>query len=277
MIMDVNQRNVQAAVDEGIPAVHGDARDVDNWETDERFGAFGHMLALTDNGGLNQLLATTWAPLLGRKFVYAWNSGRHKADTTDRFASLPRPSVISEEIRNGAAAFVVADQAAMPQAVPLFGITVDGIKPVSEDPFPEGTAHLFLVRSGGYLDRAIDRGSRIQVSCASLGELNEKLIEEALRCEPRLSRDQLRSDLLAQEKLMPPFLGHGVAAPHAFSKQVSRRICVWAEISPPLEIPDLDEPVHTAYCIISPAGDPEGHLATLAEIAKKHYDSDGPD
>lgn len=277
MIMDVNQRNVQTAMEEGIPAIHGDARDVDTWETDERFGAFGHMLALTDNAGLNQLLATTWAPLLGRKVVHAWNSGRHKADVADRFASLPRPSVLSEEIRNGAAAFVVANQAAMPQAVALFGITPDGIKTVSEDPLPEGTPHLFLVRSGGYLDRAIERGSRIQVSCDSLNALNELLIEEALRCEPRLSREQLRSDLLAQEKLMPPFLGHGVAAPHAFSTQVARRICVCAVIKPALEIPNLDEPVHTAYCIISPAGDPEGHLATLAEIAKKHYDSGGPD
>ena len=81
------------------------------------------------------------------------------------------------------------------------------------------------------------------------------------------------SDVSAQNGTIPcgfpTVLGHGVAAPHAYSSALSERLCAIVRVPAGLDVETLDgEPVRLVFLLLSPAGDPEGHLATLADIAR---------
>lgn len=75
-------------------------------------------------------------------------------------------------------------------------------------------------------------------------------------------------DLSEQGRVFPAFLGNGVAIPHVYCADLDYRICFVAHLKDGLSIPGQDEAIDFVFFIISPKGDTEGHLATLAEIAK---------
>jgi len=69
-------------------------------------------------------------------------------------------------------------------------------------------------------------------------------------------------------KIVPTLLGHGVAIPHLYSSTIERRACVLVRLKTPLTVPDQEEALANLFFLVSPAGDPEGHLATMGEIAR---------
>ena len=75
-------------------------------------------------------------------------------------------------------------------------------------------------------------------------------------------------DLEEQGRVFPAFLGHGIAIPNLYCENLDYRICFIAHLKKGLTIPGQDEAIDLIFFIISPEGDTEGHLATLAEIAK---------
>ena len=56
------------------------------------------------------------------------------------------------------------------------------------------------------------------------------------------------------------------------------RICAIARLNRGIDVGAADQkPVNLVFLVISPQGDPEGHLATLAEIAKLTIESENRD
>jgi PTS system fructose-specific IIA component len=89
------------------------------------------------------------------------------------------------------------------------------------------------------------------------------------KSSPSLSKELVVSELIEREAAFPTGLGHGVAVPHAYSGALDSRFCVIAQIPNGVDFgaPD-DEPAKLVFLLLSPPGDPEGHLATLADIAR---------
>ena len=106
------------------------------------------------------------------------------------------------------------------------------------------------------------------MEAGSLTELYQQLANYVVERNPGVSKEQMLRDTLEPGELVPAWLGHGVAVPHLYSSHLSHRVCVLARLAPPgLHVPEQDA-LRFVFFLVSPAGDPEGHLATLAEIAR---------
>ncbi|MEL7210383.1 MAG: PTS sugar transporter subunit IIA, partial [Actinomycetota bacterium] len=103
-----------------------------------------------------------------------------------------------------------------------------------------------------------------------------RIAEAMVRVVPTLDREATVRDLLDRESSFPTAMGHGTALPHAYSSQVPGRLCAIARIrGEGVDFgPGAAEPVRLVFCLLSPVGDPEGHLATLAEIARLIVDEE---
>jgi PTS system nitrogen regulatory IIA component len=107
------------------------------------------------------------------------------------------------------------------------------------------------------------------VSAADTRELFGRMLDEVVRWFPTLPRDETLRELLQREQVVPTAIGHGIAIPHVSSRAMAERVCVVARIDPGIAFsPDDLEPVVLMFMLLSPQGDPEGHLATIAEIAR---------
>ena len=125
-----------------------------------------------------------------------------------------------------------------------------------------------LRRSEGFLLRALHSGGFINTGCENIESLYKLLANIAAEHLPWSSQEQILEDLEEQGRVFPAFLGHGIAIPHLYCENLDYRICFIAHLKKGLTIPGQDEAIDFIFFIISPEGDTEGHLATLAEIAK---------
>jgi mannitol/fructose-specific phosphotransferase system IIA component (Ntr-type) len=126
---------------------------------------------------------------------------------------------------------------------------------------------LVLRREGQALLRGLSHGAVIDLVPGSFEDVQQQLARAAVDCEPVIRVELLQADIAERQRAMPAFLGHGIAAPHAFVRGLNRRIVVLGRLPDGVTVPDQDEPVTLVFLIVSPSGDPEGHLATLADVA----------
>jgi NhaP-type Na+/H+ or K+/H+ antiporter/mannitol/fructose-specific phosphotransferase system IIA component (Ntr-type) len=294
--IDSNSRNVAKAREEGFDAYHEDALDADNLVLRERFQTVGHLIALTDNIELNQLLGKHWQSYVGRYKTHAWRPvttanvnkpGRGGAATSTTlepigsiFGDVARPSVVSGELERLESLIEVITvpetEGDKPPVIPghaLLVFTSNAVIPLAKDAdvskhLKAGNRIATLHRSRGFLRRALDEGAFVEPEADDLESLYQALVERAALLVPQLSVKETMEDLYAQQKAFPAFLGHGIAVPHVYSSQVPERICIFAKLEKPLPFMGQDEQIRIVFFIISPSGDSEGHLATLAEIAR---------
>ena len=125
-----------------------------------------------------------------------------------------------------------------------------------------------LRRSEGFLRRAVQSGDFLQLQCDSIEHLYKDLAEAASERINSISTELVLDKLGDQSKIFPAFLGHGIAIPHIYSKDIDQRVCFVAHLEQGIEIPGQDEAIEFVFFLISPEGDSEGHLATLADIAR---------
>ena len=108
----------------------------------------------------------------------------------------------------------------------------------------------------------------MRIECENIEALYEQLSTVATEHLQNISKETILEDLGAQGRVFPAFLGHGIAIPHVYCEALNHRVCFIAQIATGLEIPGQDEAINFVFFLLSPTGDTEGHLATLAEIAK---------
>lgn len=284
VLLDTNARNIAIAQKDGLVALHRDGMEAEKIHEEEQalFGA-GQVLALTDNVELNQLLMQRWAGELDNEKVFGWIP----ADNTTQedqltgqsvFGDLSRPAVIGSELLQGESSFESVrweDGMSLPSGDwhPLYIRRGKVLKAVPHDGalkewVKDGDEVICLRRSEGFLRRALQSGDFLQVDCADIESLYSQLAHVAAEQIEGLSEDQILEDLGAQGKVLPTFLGHGIAIPHVYSSNLNLRVCFLVTLKQALKVSGQDEPINCAFFLISPTGDSQGHLATLAEIAR---------
>jgi len=284
ILLDTNARNITLARKEGIPALHGDGMEAEKlYEQEQALFGTGYVLALTDNVELNQLLMQRWAHELDNEKVFGWiptDSPTNEDHLTGLsvFGDLSRPAVIGSELLQDESSFesvVWEDGMTLPSGDwhPLFIRRGKQLKAVPQDTAlkemvkPDDEV-ICLRRAEGFLLRALQRGDHLSIECETIEELYEKLAHLATEATEEISVEKILEDLSTQGQLFPAFLGHGIAIPHVYCAELNHRICYVARLPNGLEIPGHLEAIDSVFFLLSPSGDSEGHLSTLAEIAK---------
>ncbi len=299
VIIDSNLRNVNKAKEEGFDAFHEDALDAESLLERDEFNTVGQVLAVTDNVELNQLIARHWRHHVGRYNVFGWkpvapatpnNTGqaaRGTAPTSPKqermgavFGNVARPSVVSGELERKEAAIDIIpipvtedDKVVVPEGHPLFVIRENKLTPLESDRCEDeqikpGDQVIILHRSRGFLRRALQNGAFMEPEAESLEALYKLITEHATSLEPKLEQEVMLENLYEQQKAFPAFLGNGVAVPHIYSSIVKERLCIFARPTEALPFMGQEDQIRYVFFIISPSGDSEGHLGTLAEIAR---------
>ena len=290
LLLDTNARLVAEARAEGLPALCENALNVELAEEHDEFQPIGNLLALTDNNELNELLCHRWGHVIGHEGTYRWSPAQGGAAPASKsghgrvvFAKMARPSVIAAELMLREARVHAAPDDEVPfEGVPLLTLRggeilptlapediVPDLLPVESNPDePTASRVLVLERTEGFLSRSLVAGGVLDVAAGTLTDLYQQLIAYVVERNPAVSKEQMLRDTLEPTELVPAWLGHGVAIPHLYSSHLSHRVCVLARLAPPgLRTPE-QQALRFVFFLVSPSGDPEGHLATLAEIAR---------
>lgn len=279
ILLDTNAKAVAEARREGLTAFVEDARDVTIQEREE-MQPIGNLLALTDNVDLNLLLCQRWLEVLGRDHVFMWSPATQKLDADHPghvvWPKLPRPSLISGELARGET--TVVEREALRRGWSYLGIPIlatpgeqvffdlGDSEPRDSD---EDTPTLYLRREADYLTRSLRRELVVRLRVKNQEELFKELVERIVSLYPKIDRERTIHELLERERVFPTALGHGVAIPHAFANELDMRVCAVAQLEQPIPFGAPDgQDVKLAFLLLSPKGDPEGHLATVADIAR---------
>ena len=284
ILLDTNTRNIALAQKEGILAMHHDGMEAEKlYENEQTLCGAGYVLALTDNVELNQILMQRWAEELDSEKVFGWiplnnPTEEHQLTGQSVFGNLSRPAVIGSELLQGESSFetVVWEEGkslASGDWHPLFLRRGKTLKAIPQDislkemvkPLDEV---ICLRRSEGFLMRAINRGDILEIDCESTESLYEQLAVVEMEHVPSILKERVIKDLNEQSRLFPAYLGHGIAIAHVYCEDLDHRICFVAHLKNVLSIQGLEDDIDLVFFIISPQGDIDGHLATLAEIAK---------
>lgn len=284
LLLDTNARNIALAQKEGLPAMHCDGMEAEKLYENEQalFGA-GYVLALTDNIELNELLMQRWGEELDNEKVFGWiptdaPSSDDRLVGQSVFGDLSRPAVIGSELMQGESNFEVViweEGKSLPSGDwhPLFIRRGKQLRAIPQDSslkemVKDEDEVICLRRSEGFLLRALQSGGFLRIECNTLDALYEQLARVAVEQVEALSEEKILEDLGAQGRIFPAFIGHGIAIPHVYCEDLDYRICFVAQLTNPLEIPGQDEAIDFVFFLLSPTGDSEGHLATLADIAR---------
>lgn len=282
VLMDTNSRLAKESRREGFTVLAEDALQVEQLEDRVELHPVGHMIALTDNAELNTLLCQRWSDMVDPDHLYRWSVLNQRQPTIARnqgipvYAQLPRPSALAAELQSGESRMQVIKGGADDFiGTPLVGVadqTVHIPARGRESEFDPAAMDWILVlqRQAGSLIRALEQGGGLDIEAESMRELYGKLTEFVANRHPGLSRGESLEELLAPGKMIPAFIGHGIAIPHLYSPDIFQRVCVLARIGSGLTVDGQSDrdPLRLVFFLISPSDDPEGHLDTLADIAR---------
>jgi mannitol/fructose-specific phosphotransferase system IIA component (Ntr-type) len=284
ILLDTNARNIALARKEGLPALLRDGMEAEKlYEEEQTLFGTGYVLALTDNVELNQILMQRWAHELDNEKVFGWipNDSPTKEDQLTGqsvFGDLSRPAVIGGELLQEESSFESVtweEGMTLPSGDwhPLYIRRGKQLKAIPQDAalkelVKEEDEVICLRRSEGFLLRALQSGGYLTLECETIEQLYTQLAHVAAEAIEGISEETILEDLGAQGRVFPAFLGHGIAIPHVYSPDLNYRACYIASLKNGLEIPGQDEAIDFVFFLLSPTGDTEGHLSTLAEIAK---------
>lgn len=300
LLIDSNSRFVGYAKEDGLTVVQGDALEVDELMESELFQGVAQVLSLTDNAELNRLVRSQWGAKLGRYESFGWrpaaspvSSGtapgtslslespeKTEDNTGDVFVELARPSVIAGELdRREASLEVITVGKVNPGSPPLLpglplmifrggkGLPLRAGKELGESLKSEDRV-LVLHRSDGFLRRGFQNGGYRRIEAEDLDGLYRRIVEVAAQDLPALSVEDTVATLQAQEKSFPSVLGKGLAFLHLYSSRIEDRMAYFFRLERGLSVMGKENQIRMVIFVISPQGDAQGHLNTLAEIAR---------
>jgi mannitol/fructose-specific phosphotransferase system IIA component (Ntr-type) len=126
-----------------------------------------------------------------------------------------------------------------------------------------------VVRSSNHLKRSLAGRYALDYGGTSLEEALGAALDMLLTNYPTLPKDQIVREVTAREREFPTVLGYGVAVPHTYTKHIKTRVCciLYCPNGVGFGQGDAVEAVKLVFLVLSPSGDPEGHLAIMAQIA----------
>ncbi|MDQ8202263.1 sodium:proton antiporter [Pelagicoccus sp. SDUM812003] len=279
VLVDNNQRNIDAAQQLDLHAVLEDAREAESLRDSEHFQDVGRVLALTDNPDLNELIANRWQPFVGRSNLFAW-SQRSGTETTESafavFNDLPQPSIVSEELNKGKARLKLSMDPISEDEIALMSVNGSALLPLHRKEKPEKDAMVLrLSRQRSSLGRAVERGGVFRIKGAKdLDEVYRQLCDEALSVEPRLDGKALVEELAELARRRSPIFGEDVSAHHLYSAVLERSICLLGWLETPVASRSGRTQVEFVFLIVSPTDDPEEPLSMLSQLVQLCHDHD---
>lgn len=286
LMVDTNARGVREAANRGLLAVTADARDTELQQRPE-FQGVGNLLALTDNEDLNVRLCQHWSEVLGAEHVYRCNpTGTQPGAREEEEAlpgrlvwpGLPKPSLIAAELHRGEAVTRTEegyDPAYARVATPIVSVSNRGMlfaPPTSDEKTTkpaEISQVLYLQREADYLVRSVRPELVMRLDVPDLPTLFHEMVARIVDVNPAMPHEELVDELLDRERSFPSVIGHGIALPHTYHAALEGRLCAVAQVPEGIIFDEKSsEPVRLVFLLLSPQGDPEGHLATLAEVAR---------
>lgn len=279
-LIDGNRRAVLEAQQEGHVAILGDARETDAIEERDELKGVGRLLAFTDNEDLNELLCKKWEPTFGKTRVYRWASTKSTSETATGavlWSWMPKPSMVSSELMLGEAAMVQLEGERLQKPGGLAALLTANPKEVLLDPGPDSKLKgdknapqtLYLQREADYLLQALRPEWVVRDRSGDKDTAFDSLTTAVCRSFPNLDRKAVLQEIITRDAELPTSLGHGVAIPHARLEGISQPVCALAQLQPPIPFHETDEePVNLVFFLLTPAQQPELHLAILGEIAR---------
>ncbi len=282
VLLDLNPKAVAEARVSSLPVLLADARDAEMLSEHPDLDGVGNLLCLTDNEDLNSLLCHRWSHFFGRRKVYCWHSkgGTSAVDEPFRetvvWPSLPKPSLLSADLDRHRASLIASELSDPKEPLPEGALLVAG---AGEILLPSGFDHpaarsrsshaLVFKRWRSPLVDALHPSLFLRCGTTTLESLLRDMMGRLVEISPKLPGEGLCAELIERERAASSAIGHGVAIPHTYSKATSRQVCALAQLSQGLRMGGLDDtPVRLVFLVIGPPGDPQRHLAIMADIAR---------
>lgn len=283
ILLDTNAQNVLDAQQAGLKAIHCDAMEAEKlYETQTQLFGAGYLIALTDNIELNELLMLRWESVLGSEHVFGWIPQTHSRRnsrllTQSVFEDLARPARISAEMNAGERSLTMIrgnrELLTKNGSIPLFVQRNKQLRPIYSDKnleeiIKEKDEVICLRYANSRLRRAMDLGDFMRLRVDNQANLFSFIVEQVVRRCPKVNEQKLQADLLRQAADFPPVIGNGVLMPHVHSEQIEQPVCFVLSLERQLQLEAIADSVSLVILLLSPAGDSEGHLALLSEVAK---------
>lgn len=115
--------------------------------------------------------------------------------------------------------------------------------------------------------------------CAVQDASKKKILETVSQLiAPKLagiSRHEVFENLLQRERLGSTGIGLGIAIPHGRLEKATRPVAVLLTVQSPVDFDAIDnQPVDIVFALLVPENEPEQHLQTLSDVARKLNNKD---
>lgn len=272
VLMDRNRRHLEDAAAEGQCTVKGDALEPEELTGRPELVQAGQLIALTDNSDLNELACHRWSEFIRRQRLFRWStdgSTRSHRLTHGQpvWNELPRPALIAGELVLHEAALeevVIATPKPFPSgSTPLLIARERRVLVVGAGEhthYRKGDRVLLLRRPGSYLARALAAGAMVELDTPDDLEVPFTALLDAAKARyPKLDVKAVTAQLTARARAFPFGIEHGIAVPNAAAPSLPTRICLLGRVTAARRL---------TFLVLSPHEAAEGHLGTLAEIAR---------
>ena len=277
----------------GVTAIQGSPLSSELMD-DGRLLPVGAVLSISPDAQQNRIVSHSWGDVVGREHCFRLDDtvpdagdGAPPDEPTEGIVvwrELSDPRDLAHALgRDEVAVSVVEgrgkeDQGRFHQAfAPLF--TVGGgmaevvVDPERFDSRPGQTIVVLRRRVPG-LEGLVRTALVIEEDDADLTFVVRRLLLAAGELDPSLPIDELLRDTVERERSMSTAMGLGVIIPHTYHPGLGRTQCVVANVCCGLS---SDTPggelIHLVFLVLSPGGQAEAHLQSLAAIARLVSDS----
>lgn len=253
--------------------------------TDPRLLDVGHVLAISPNSHLNQLVCQLWREVLPPAAVARWApapggvGGRVILADGAAWERLPTPGELAHGLESGTRVVEVLGvdsehdlERFGPHLEPLLAIRDGDAALVGTRSSPRPT-----VGAGVVVLRDRVPGLAGLVSDAIVVEDPVSTVEEVIhlllaRADDEYDTDQIVKGMLDRERDMPTAMGMGVILPHTYVTGLATSRCLVAMVPGGVagETPD-GVPIRLVCLMLSPAGRAEMHLQGMAALARLLY------
>lgn len=284
MLVDTNPREIKKAKNIQLKAFLEDALQVRSDQYPDLLRV-GNILAITENRDLNLLAGQRWKRLLPKAQIFFWLGEDLPGKSERRLPGFPvwpglalkdfvdqeiQAEVVHDILTKELIHAMEAEQNELfcPTHVPLIIKSAGkflAIPPNTE----EKETTMLLLRTGQYIKGFPAKEEWMMLSRETdLEKLYIKMLERVTDDYPNLDKKIILADLLSREEEFSSIIGHGIALPHCYSKDIKESLLILAKQEVPLFSRFADTEIELVFMIISPVDRPDAHLGLISRIAK---------
>ncbi|RMH62973.1 MAG: hypothetical protein D6677_08555 [Calditrichaeota bacterium] len=237
----------------------------------------GHILALTDNRDLNQLICEKWLDAVSRKHLYRWTSLTPNGEPTTTGAgipvwrNLPKPSQVSFGMARHELALRSDPRPPGPDDDVLMAVDGDGRFYFNDfKKIREKAVHWLVLETRTISLRTIlTPASGYSLESGTYMDALSEMLDVLKERQPAFPVDAIREEIIKRETTFPTYIGNGVASPHVYSADIREPVCMIARSQQGIAMSTYDKKkVVLLFLLISPENKARMHLRLLGEMAR---------